>query len=88
MADDDFGMVLDGNAVAGLLQEIFALEITGARIQCDSCGSTDTVGALRAHASPMGAILRCLHCSTVLIRAVHTPHGYWFEMTRARCLRF
>ena len=88
VTEDDFDLTLDGNAAAGLLQEIFALEITAARVECEFCGSNDAVGALRAYASPMGAVLRCLHCSSVLIRAVHTPHGHWLEMTGARCLRF
>ena len=32
--------MLDGNAVAGLLQEIFVPEITSAQIECGACGHT------------------------------------------------
>jgi len=28
----------------------------------------------------MGAVLRCIHCGGVLIRAVHTAHGLWLDM--------
>ena len=80
--------VLDGNAAAGLLQEIFVLEITTAQIQCDTCGSAAAVGSLPLYAVPMGAVLRCAHCDSILIRAVRTPHGRWLTMTHARCVRF
>ena len=88
MTDNGSDLVLDGNAAAGLLQEIFVLDITTAQIQCDACGSTAAVGALRLYAAPMGAVLRCTHCDGVLMAAVHTPNGRWLEMTGARYLRF
>ena len=88
MTENGSDLVLDGNAAAGLLQEIFVLEITTAQIQCEACGSTGAVGSLRLYAAPMGAVLRCTHCDGILMRAVHTPHGRWLEMTGARCLRF
>ena len=81
-------LVLDGNAAAGLLQEIFVRDITTAQIQCESCDSTGAVGSLRLYAAPMGAVLRCTHCNSIVMRAAHTPHGRWLDMTGARCLRF
>jgi len=88
MTENGSELVLDGNAAAGRLQEIFALEITSAQIQCESCGSVGAVGSLRLYAAPMGAVLRCAHCDDVLVRAVDTPHGRWLEMKGARYLRF
>jgi len=88
MTESDSDFVLDGNAAAGLLQGIFAVEITTAQIQCGACGSSGAVGALRLYAAPMGAVLRCTCCDGILMRAVHTPHGRWLEMAGARCLRF
>ena len=88
MIENGSDLVLDGNAAAGLLQEIFALEITRAQLQCDSCGSVGAVGSLPLYAARLGAVLRCTHCGGILMRAVHTPHGRWLEMTGARCLRF
>jgi hypothetical protein len=80
--------VLDGNAAASLLQEIFLPEITTAQIQCVGCGSTSEVGSLRLYAPSMGAVLRCTHCECIVMRAVYTRHGRWLEMTGARCIRF
>jgi len=88
MASNGSDLVLDGNAAAGLLQEIFVAEITTAQIQCEVCGFIGAVGSLRLYAAPMGAILRCTNCNGILMGAVHTPHGRWLEMTGARCLKF
>jgi hypothetical protein len=40
-------LMLDGNAVAGLLQEVFAVEMTTATVSCNACGRTEAVGAPR-----------------------------------------
>ena len=88
MTDDDLAFVLDGNAAAGALREVFATEITTAQIQCDTCGATRAVGALRYYALPMGVVLRCTNCTAILLRAAHTPHGRWLEMRGAHCLKF
>jgi hypothetical protein len=44
MTENGVDLVLDGNAAARLLQEIFVLDITTAQIQCEACGSTGAVG--------------------------------------------
>lgn len=87
MIDNVSDLVLDGNAAAGLLQEIFVLDITTAQVECARCGSTGAVGALRMYAAPMGVVLRCSHCDAILMRAVHTPHGHWLEMSGASYLK-
>lgn len=88
MTENGSDLVLDGNAAAGLLREIFVLDITTAQIQCEACGSTGAVGSLHLYAAPMGAVLRCTHCDGILMTAVHTPHGRWLQMRAARYLRF
>jgi hypothetical protein len=81
-------LMLNGNATALLLQQIFVPDITLAKIRCDSCDCVSGVGSLTLHASPMGAVLKCADCESDLMRAVETPRGLWFEMTGARYLRF
>jgi hypothetical protein len=80
--------VLDANAAAGLLAEIFLVDATSAQIECAACGTIAAVGALRLYAAPMGAVLRCTHCEGILMRAARTPHGRWLDMAGARWLRF
>ena len=43
MTDNGSDLVLDGSAAAGLLQEILALDITTAQVECAECGSTGAV---------------------------------------------
>jgi hypothetical protein len=80
--------MLDGNAAAGALQDIFIPEITIAQIQCGACGSMAAIGALHLYAAPMGVVLRCTHCESIVMRSVHTPGGRWLEMAGARFLKF
>jgi Family of unknown function (DUF6510) len=60
---------LDGNAVAGMLSELFAAEATTVMVTCGSCGARGAVGATHVYARGPGAILRCPTCSSVLLRA-------------------
>ena len=62
-------LMLDGNAVAGLLQEVFAVEMTTAIATCDTCGGTDAVGALHVYRGA-GIVMRCPHCDNVLATIV------------------
>ena len=88
MTENVSGLVLDGNAAAGLLEEIFTPEITSAQVECEACGHIAAVASLRLYAPAMGAVLRCAHCDGILMRAVHTAHGRWLDMKGARYLRF
>jgi hypothetical protein len=42
-------LMLDGNAVAGPLQEVFAIEITTAVGTCANCGAVGPVGAVHGY---------------------------------------
>jgi hypothetical protein len=88
MTDNVADLVLQGNPVGTLLKELFACDITVAESQCETCATIARVGSLHPYAAPMGAVLRCTHCDSVLMRAVYTPHGRWLEMKGARYLRF
>lgn len=61
--------MLDGNAVAGVLQEVFAVEITTAVGTCDGCGAAEPVGAARVFRGA-GVVLRCPHCDAALVTVV------------------
>jgi hypothetical protein len=77
---------LDGNAAGGRLHELFALDMTAAEIVCDGCGTIAEIGAVRDYGGAMGAILRCAHCDTVIMRLTHTPAGLWLDMRGTRRL--
>jgi uncharacterized Zn finger protein len=71
----DEDLVLDGNAVAGTLSEIYGDEMTTVLAECASCGQVDPIGGLIAYVRGPGIVLRCTSCATVVLRIVHTPKG-------------
>jgi hypothetical protein len=88
MTEHVSNLMLDGNAAAGLLQEMFIPEITSAQIECEACGHAAAVGSLHLYGAGMGVVLRCGRCDGLVMRAAHTAHGRWLEMKGARYLRF
>ena len=83
---EETGLPLDGNAAAGLLCELFALDMTAAEVTCGCCGVVAEVGETRVYGGPMGAIFRCTHCDSILMRLVRTPVGIWLDMRGSRRL--
>jgi len=81
-------LLLGGDAGARLVQQIFAPDVTLAKIWCEACDRETGIGASIVYAGPMGAVLKCSDCDNVLMRVVHTPHGLWLEMSGARNVRF
>jgi hypothetical protein len=61
--------MLDGNAVAGLLQRVFAREMTNVLEICASCGASEAIGAVHCYRGA-GVVLRCPHCQNVLAKIV------------------
>ena len=86
MDENGNAIPLDGNAAAGLLGELFALDMTVATLTCDGCGTVAEIGAERLYGGSMGAIFRCAACSGVVIRLSHTPAGLFLDMRGARCV--
>ena len=66
---------IDGNGVAGMLQEIFVTEITTARRVCDGCGEEHPIGEHRAY-SGAGTVLRCPGCGRVAALISALPDEY------------
>jgi hypothetical protein len=68
----DRGLWLDGNAVAGLLGEAFAAEMTTVPRRCQSCNTVSPVGAHRAYRGA-GIVLRCPACGDLALRIATLP---------------
>jgi hypothetical protein len=77
---------LDGNAAAGLLQEVFAAEVTTAVGTCDGCGAVDAVGAVHVYRAA-GTVLRCPHCEAVLMKIVSAGERTWVDLRGLRTLQ-
>jgi hypothetical protein len=74
---------LDGNAIAGLLAELFGTDMTTADRGCASCGAHRAIGAHRLYRGA-GMVLRCPACGDLAMtialaedRPVVTMHGSW-----------
>jgi hypothetical protein len=77
---------VDGNAIGGLLIDVFGQEMTDARGCCANCGDINAVGALIVYRSGPGDVVRCPSCSTVLIVATPVPAGPRMYFSRLRWL--
>lgn len=61
---------VDGNALGGLLHDIFGREMTDQIGCCSQCGAVGPLGALLVYRQGPGDVLRCNGCGTVLVVAV------------------
>jgi uncharacterized Zn finger protein len=83
--DEDF--VLDGNAAAGALSEIYGDDMTTVLAECGGCGQVDHIGGLLAYVHAPGIVLRCTACATVMIRIVQTPKRTYVDVQGKRIPR-
>ena len=69
---------LDGNAAAGIMQEVFVHDLSAARGACASCGAVAQMGSQHLYMYPLspGAVLRCKSCQAVLMVVVHAGGRY------------
>lgn len=70
----------DGNALAGPLREIFAVDVTAATSQCVSCRRSAPVATLRVYAHAPGMVARCPGCEEVVLRLVRGPESAWLDL--------
>jgi hypothetical protein len=88
MIDDPaLDLMLDANAVAGLLATIFAADVTACHGECAHCHTVSMVGTLRAWTRGPGVVLRCPACTQVVLRVVEAPSGTVVDMSGLRRLR-
>ncbi|QTE30800.1 DUF6510 family protein [Pengzhenrongella sicca] len=78
---------LDGNALAGPLRELFAVDVTVAAGRCAHCGQIGPVAGLLVYAQAPGLVARCPGCEEVVLRIVRGPDCAWLDLTGATSLR-
>jgi hypothetical protein len=71
---------LDGNSAAGLLREVFAVEMMTASCTCAACGRVSAVGALHLYGGAMGSVLRRPSCEALVLCITSGPAGYFIEL--------
>ncbi len=85
--DMNRALMLDGNAAAGVLREIFAVEMTTSPAECTGCGREGELGALLAFVQAPGLVLRCPGCEQVMLRIVQTPEATYLDARGVVALR-
>jgi Zn finger protein HypA/HybF involved in hydrogenase expression len=71
---------LDGNALAGLLADVFETEMTMAERRCQTCGARSALGAHRAYRGA-GVVLRCPVCGDIAMRIGILPDRHIVSIT-------
>ena len=86
MTVEQSDMKLDGNAIGGLLAEIFKVEMTVAEGTCGGCGAVNAVARVDVYVNAPGIVVRCPDCGQVLMRIVRGRDRYWIDMSGIRTL--
>jgi hypothetical protein len=86
-ADMNTALMVDGNAVAGQLEQIFGRDMTMAMARCAGCAREAAMGALMAFTRGPGIVLRCPACQAAIARIVETPTAIYLEARGAAYLR-
>jgi hypothetical protein len=87
VTDINHALMLDANATAGLLYEIFGVEMTASASECAHCGNEGEVGTLLAFTQGPGIVLRCSACESVVLRIVQTADEIYLDARGAVYLR-
>jgi hypothetical protein len=61
---------LDGNAIGGMLIEVFGAEMTTAKGTCATCGAVMQVAELVVYLQAPGTVGRCRTCESVVMVVV------------------
>jgi hypothetical protein len=79
-------MTVDGNAAAGILRQVFAVEMTEALGTCAGCGKVEAVGAVVVYDRAPGLVLRCPHCDGVLVKLSTDGERVWLDLRGVQSL--
>jgi hypothetical protein len=58
---------VDGNAIGGLLLEVFGADLTDAEATCATCGVAGPVAETVVDLGGPGTVVRCRNCSALLM---------------------
>ena len=78
---------LDGNAAAGDLSKIFAVDVTAAQGQCANCGAKRRFAEAHLYMQAPGVVARCVVCEHVLLRLVNAQQRVFLDLRGLTYLR-
>src|SRR5207237_8702759 len=77
---------LDGNAAAGELSAIFAMDVTIAEAQCAHCGAVKRFAEAHLYLQAPGFVARCAVCEHVRLRLVTALPRAFLDLGGMTCL--
>src|SRR5262249_5593230 len=77
---------IDGNAAAGELSAIFAMDVTIAKAQCAHCGETKRFAEVHLYMQAPGVVARCAVCEHVMLRFVKVRQRAFLDLRGMTCL--
>lgn len=86
MSSDTYNY-LDGNAAAGELSRIFAMDVTVAQGRCANCGATKRFAEAHLYMQCPGLVARCPVCQHVLLRLVSVGQTMFLDVQGMTYLR-
>ncbi|MGA7148152.1 MAG: DUF6510 family protein [Microbacterium sp.] len=75
MREGNATATVDGNALAGILSEAFAGDVTVLIGVCDGCGSTAPLAETVVELDETAAIVRCRSCTRTLFTVLRDGDG-------------
>jgi hypothetical protein len=71
---------LDGNAAAGELSKVLAMDATAAQGQCKHCGATRRFAEAHLYMEGPGVVARCSVCEHLLLRVISARQGVFLDL--------
>ena len=87
LVDTNRALMVDANAVAGLLKDVFGGEMTAEPTECAHCGKQAEMGTLLTFMQGPGVVLRCPACGQVVLRIIQTPGAIYLDARGAVYLK-
>lgn len=73
-------MHVDGNAIGGMLNDVFGRDATDVSGRCRECGAENYVGALLVYRAA-GVVVRCPTCHATLMKLVEARDEVWVDLS-------
>ncbi|GIF72473.1 DUF6510 family protein [Asanoa siamensis] len=73
-------LYVDGNALAGPLMDIFAVDMSMAAGTCAHCGDRGMLAQMHVYDHAAGTVVRCPNCQEVNMTLVRGPDRAWLDL--------
>jgi len=77
---------VDGNAIGGILYEVFGREMTMAQGECCSCGARGPLAECEVYLGGPGIVVRCRHCHDIVMVLVEVRKMMCVDLSGLRKL--